>query len=154
MPGWSVQTIEGTIPKVLRSFGEVKGIHGGSPIAVVYGEKPEGGLTMIVVVLEGIEKDEMPAMVRTAAVSAGGKYALLVAESFVMEHDEDVGAWLASGRSIGEHPKARTVYFAALEGGGVHRAYMWDGKSEGIEGLPGQNVEGLFYNFSGLLGQN
>jgi hypothetical protein len=142
MSTWSVENIEGTIPKVLRTFEAASPQHDNAPIAVVYGDRPDGGLAMIVVVLGGVAKEEMPDMIGAAVASANGKYALLVCDSIVVQRDV-------------EQPTPERMFMAVLEGKGVHKAYMWDGKAESRIGtLPGENFEGRFYNFSGLLGQN
>lgn len=142
MSRWSVENIEGTIPKVLRTFEQASPQHNNAPIAVVYGDRPDGGLAMIVVVLEGVAKEDMPDMIGAAVASANAKYALLVCDSVVVQQDAQV-------------PAPAKMVMGVLEGRGVHRAYMWDGKPDSKIGtLPGENFEGRFYNFSGLLGLN
>lgn len=129
------------------------------PLGFLYHTTTEGTETCSVVPEVGnYPKEAVPAFLRMLAEENEAPFVGFASCAHVVSllEAKEAKAWLSSGRSLSEHPRAVDCLLLTVDGAGLsmmYRAWKENGRMQ-REVTDGYEYEGRFTNLSGRMGEN
>lgn len=163
---WTPTTVRNQATYLLSVARHMRKKQAVAPVAFLLVDILDGTENAILLVedLGTLSREGQQQVIRGIVSRTGARFVIFISEAWSLETkktgEESAGAldtWLASGRSLAEHPDATEQLFCAVDGPGLATLFSSrirpDGSTEAPREIAGPSY-GRMTNLSGRLGEN